>query len=75
MEIFNKKRIAELEEIIKTQENALETFREEIIKKNSKKHKTGAWCNGCKNLVVHQAFGCYPTQFCILDNECEDRKA
>lgn len=74
MDIFNKKKIAELERIIERQEIELENFRRERDEKNSKKHKTGAWCEGCGNLIIHQAYGCYSTQFCILDNECADRK-
>lgn len=75
MDIFNKNKVAELERIIERQERELENLRRERDKKNSGKHKTGAWCDGCKNLVIHQAYDCYPTEFCMLDNECKDREA
>lgn len=74
MDILNKKKIAELERIIERQEEELENFRRERDEKNSGKHKTGAWCEGCENFVIHKNYGCYPTQFCMLDNECKDRK-
>lgn len=74
MDIFNRKKIAELKEIIEGQERELKNFRKERDSKNSEKHKMGAWCEGCKNRIIHQPFGYYPTQFCILDNECKDRK-
>lgn len=74
MDIFNKKKIAELEDIIEIQERELERLRRERDEKNSRKHKTGAWCEGCKNSVIYHPYGSYPTKFCMLDNECADRK-
>lgn len=74
MDIFNKKKVADLQEIIERQEIELESLRRERDEKNSGKHKTGAWCEGCGNLVIHKDYYCYPTKFCILDNECADRK-
>jgi len=75
MDIFNRKKVAELENKIERQERELENYRREKEEENSKKHKTGAWCQGCQNLAIYNSYGCFPTQFCILDNECPDRKA
>lgn len=74
MDILNKKKIAELEDIIERQERELESLRRERDEENSGKHKIGAWCEGCENLVTHKVYGCYPTQFCMLDNKCAGRK-
>lgn len=74
MDIFNKNKISELERIIERQERELENFMRERDRKNSGKHETGAWCEGCVNLIIHNEYGCYPAKFCILDNECADRK-
>lgn len=74
MDIFNKKKITELENIIERQERELKNFRRERDEENSGKHKTGEWCEGCENLVIHKDYGYYPTQFCMLDNKCADRK-
>ncbi|MCM1327300.1 MAG: hypothetical protein NC094_11940 [Bacteroidales bacterium] len=77
MNIFNKNKVVELERKIEELESELETYRKKESEKNSGKHKTGAWCEGCKNLVTNTAYsmyGCYPAKFCMLDNECKDRK-
>ena len=80
MDIFNKKRIAELERIIEKQEIELENFRREKDKKSSgepskEEHKTGVWCEGCKNAISYNTYGAFGTyRFCLLDNECKDRK-
>ncbi len=77
MDIFNRKKVAELERKIERQERDLENYRRKEEERNSKKHRTGVWCEGCKNLCFNTAIGCfgYPYRFCMLDNECPDRKA
>lgn len=74
MDIFNKNKVTELERKIEELERELETYRKKELEKSKGRHKTGAWCQGCKNLVVHSAVGCFPYQFCMLDNECKDRE-
>lgn len=74
MDIFNKNKVKELERKIEELESELKDYRKKESEKNSGKHKTGAWCQGCKNLTVYSDVGCYPYQFCMLDNECKDRK-
>lgn len=74
MDIFNKRKVVELEKIIERQNSELERFRLERDRKENGKHEVGAWCHGCRNLIIHNAHSYYPTQFCKLDNECKDRK-
>lgn len=67
---------------IKEQEEKIEELLEEIDqckkKEDNDKHKTGIWCNGCKNLLLneyqHPIFGNCIDRFCKLDCKCEDRK-
>lgn len=75
MVIFNSNKVRELERKIEELESELEVYRKKKSEENSKKHETGPWCEGCGNLINYSAFGCYPTRFCMLDNECKDRKA
>lgn len=75
MDIFNKNKVREQERKIEELESELEVYRKKESEKNSGKHKTGAWCQGCKNLSTYTPIGCFPCQFCMLDNECKDRKA
>lgn len=74
MDIFNKNKIKEMEAIIRAQEKELEVYRKKEKENQKKRHKTGVWCQGCENSIINTAVGCFPTQFCILDNECKDRK-
>lgn len=76
MDIFNRKKVAELERIIERQERDLENYRRKEKERNSKKHQTGVWCEGCKNLYSNTAIGCfgYTYRFCMLDNKCNDRE-
>lgn len=77
MDIFKKKKISELQRIIENQERELKGFREERDLKNSGKHKTGVWCEGCKNSVTYNErnfFGEYKARICLLDSECRDRE-
>lgn len=71
MDIFNKRKVAELEKIIERQNSELEGFRLERNRKKNGKHEVGAWCHGCRNLITTNFFG---YNFCKLDNECKDRK-
>lgn len=74
MDIFNKTKVRELERKIEELESELEVYRKKESEKSSGKHKTGAWCQGYKNLTSYKPAGCFPYQFCMLDNECKDRK-
>lgn len=73
MDIFNKNKIAELEEIIRSQEEELKIFREMEEKRKSKKHVTGIQCIGCKNLLT-RTFEYNTHYICKLDIECKERK-
>lgn len=75
MDIFNKNKVKDLERKIEELERELESYKKKEPDKISGKHETGAWCQGCKNLVVYSCIGCYQTQFCLLDNKCKDREA
>lgn len=77
MDIFNKKKISDLEKIIEKQEDELKEFRKERELKNSGKRKTGVWCQGCKNAIVYKErnfYGEHEGRFCLLNNECKDRE-
>lgn len=77
MDIFNEKKIAELERIIKSKEKELEEFRKERADRENGKHKTGPWCEGCKHSVSHDSNGffvTYKSRSCLLDSECKDRE-
>ncbi len=77
MDIFNRKKVLNLQQEINEAYAELELCKEELRKyrddDNISKHITGAWCEGCKNSKTYTAMGCYPTKFCMLDNPCKDR--
>ncbi len=75
MDIFNKNKVKELERKIERLESELEIYREKEKENQNKRHKTGVWCQGCKNLIINPAIGYFSAQFCMLDNECKDREA
>lgn len=76
------KKIKELQEKIENLEYRLKLYqeseKEQKQKEELQKHKTGVWCNGCKNLVKEKTWnivqGTYEEKFCKLKNPCEDRK-
>ena len=77
MDIFNKKKVCKLERKIEELESELEIYRKKEPEKNSGKHETGEWCNGCKNLIIYREgyfMGGYTAKYCILDNKCKDRE-
>lgn len=74
MDIFNKRKVAELEKVIEKQDMELERLRQERKSKNNGEHEVGAWCHGCRNLIIHNVLGYHPAQFCKLDNKCKDRR-
>lgn len=78
MDIFNKKKVAELQRIIENQERALGIFRRKRDEENSGKHETGEWCEGCENCSSYYSYaacGAYTSRYCLLDNKCKDRKS
>lgn len=72
------KKIRELQEEIRELNNQIEKLKNVNKSNLSKKHQTGFWCNGCKNLVKEKMWnmvqGTYEAKFCKLENPCEDRK-
>ena len=76
MDIFNKNKVLDLEIKIQELEEKLKIYEGKAGDKV--KHKTGVWCKGCKNLIIDDNYAivssnCFPTRYCILDNECKDR--
>lgn len=77
MDIFNKEKIDELCKIIEKQKIELDKLKQEIDEKKQQKHKTGEWCEGCENCSSYYSYGIcgnHIERFCLLDNECKDRK-
>lgn len=73
MDIFNKKKVAELEAEISLLNEDLNKYKQIIEEQNEGKHKIGEWCVGCGHSVLHAQPGYFPKRFCMLDNPCKDR--
>lgn len=71
------KMIRELQKEIKQLNKQIEELKSKNENNLCEKHKTGFWCNGCKNLVKEKCWnmvqGTYEAKFCQLENPCEDR--
>lgn len=71
------KKIREQEEKIDKLLEEIMSYKQKEQDRKSGKHKTGIWCNDCKNLlekVQYNPVSCeYVYRFCKLDCECEDR--
>lgn len=71
------KKIKEQEERIEELLEKIDDYRKKEQDREEGKHKTGVWCNGCKNLLTnkyhHPMFGECVDRFCKLDCKCEDR--
>lgn len=78
MDIFNKKKLAIKDEEIRELCERLATYEEEEERRKRSEgngtHKTGVWCDGCKNSKTDMCLGAFPARYCMLDNPCTDRE-
>lgn len=78
MDIFNKKKLAEQRAMIKSLSERVVRYEQEEERRKeaegNRAHKTGIWCDGCKNCKIEMCLGSFPTRYCMLDNPCTDRE-
>lgn len=76
MDIFNKKKLAEQRAMIKSLSERVARYEQEEERRKeveeNRAHKTGVWCDCCKNSKIDVYNGVVYQRFCMLDNPCSD---